>query len=140
MISFVTDLPTPWPAADSIHNKMGLVVWERLCMRRGGSFKVYGLKITDRTGWNPMLTDNLLFLSAGGILISVEAFNIKKHYTSVDSKVTENQYSFLLPISIINIALIALSLFLGLYADFFYSIAILSGMSIGLLGDLNNKS
>lgn len=59
---------------------------------------------------------------------------------AVNSKVTENQYTFLLPISIINIALIALSLFFGLYADLFYSIAILSGMSIGLIGDLNNRS
>ncbi|MFX1515326.1 MAG: hypothetical protein ACFFC6_03395 [Promethearchaeota archaeon] len=87
-----------------------------------------------------MLTDSLVFLGAGGVLLSVEAFNIKKHFTSVNSKVTENQYSFLLPISIINITLIALSLFLGLYADLFYSIAILGGMGIGLLGDLNNRS
>ena len=87
-----------------------------------------------------MLTDSLIFLGAGGVLLSVEAFNIKKHYMSVNSKVTTNQYSFLLPISIINITLIVLSLFLGLYADFFYSIAILCGMSIGLLGDLNNGS
>lgn len=87
-----------------------------------------------------MLTDTMLFLGAGGVLLSVEAVNIKKHYSSVNSKVIENQYSFLLPISIINVTLIALSLFLGLYADIFYSIAILTGMSIGILGDLNNRS
>ncbi|UCG03378.1 MAG: hypothetical protein JSW11_05175 [Candidatus Heimdallarchaeota archaeon] len=87
-----------------------------------------------------MISDTLIFLGASGVLLSVEALNIKRHYTSVNSKVIENQYSFLLPISIINITLIALSLLLGLYADFFYSIAILIGMSIGLIGDLNNRS
>ncbi|MHA2202986.1 MAG: hypothetical protein ACW991_04800 [Candidatus Hodarchaeales archaeon] len=87
-----------------------------------------------------MITDALIFLGASGFLISFEAFNIRKHYTSVNSKVIENQYSFLLPITIINITLVTLGLIFGLYSDFFYSIIILIGMSVGLLGDLNNRS
>lgn len=87
-----------------------------------------------------MITDALIFLGASGFLISFEALNIRKHYTSVNSKVIENQYSFLLPITIINITLIALSLILGMYSDFFYSVIILIGMSVGLLGDFNNRS
>ncbi len=58
----------------------------------------------------------------------------------MNSKVIENQYSFLLPITIINITLIALGLIFGLYSDFFYSLIILIGMSVGLMGDFNNRS
>ncbi|MFX1504092.1 MAG: lysoplasmalogenase family protein, partial [Promethearchaeota archaeon] len=86
------------------------------------------------------LNPSLVLLVVSGILISFQVVNIRKHYLSVNSKVIENQYLVLLPITIINITLIILSLVFGLYNDMIYSFAILIGMSIGLIGDFNNRS
>ena len=83
---------------------------------------------------------NLLLLIISGFLISFQVVNIRKHYISVNSKIIENQYFLLLPITIINITLIMLSLMFNQYNDLFYSSVILIGMSIGLIGDINNKS
>ena len=87
-----------------------------------------------------MLNENILLVGTSGVLISLEIFNIRKHYLSVNSRLIKNHFSFLLLITVINIALIILSLISGLYTDFFYSWAILIGMMITLIGDFNNKS
>jgi hypothetical protein len=86
------------------------------------------------------MNPSLILLIISGVLLSFQVVNIRKHYISVNSKKIENQYFLLLPITIINLTLIVLSLIFGQYIDVFYSLIILIGMSIGLIGDINNKS
>ncbi len=87
-----------------------------------------------------MSTASLLFIILGISIIILELVIIRKNYISTNSKVVSKKYYFLPITTVINVGIVLLGLILGVSIDSPYATAILLGMSIGLLGDINNVS
>jgi uncharacterized membrane protein YhhN len=84
--------------------------------------------------------ETVMYAGIAGIMILIESNFIKEHYYSAHSKIKNNKFFYLPYTTIINVGLVLFGLLLNVYTDSIYSWAILVGMSIGFVGDLNNIS
>ncbi len=73
-------------------------------------------------------------------MILIESNFIKEHYSLTRSKFKEEKFFYLPYTTLINVGLILFGLLLNVSTNSIYSWAILLGMSIGLVGDMNNVS
>jgi hypothetical protein len=87
-----------------------------------------------------MSFEQVLFIFLGISIILLELVIIGKNYKSTNSKEVKKKYFFLPMTTLINLGVILLGLILKVSINSPYAIAILIGMSVGLIGDFNNVS
>ncbi len=87
-----------------------------------------------------MSIERLLFVFLGISIILLELVIIKRNYETTNSKETTKKYFFLPMTTLINVCIVLLGLILNVSIDSPYALAILIGMSVGLVGDFNNVS
>ncbi|MHA2031667.1 MAG: lysoplasmalogenase family protein [Candidatus Kariarchaeaceae archaeon] len=73
-------------------------------------------------------------------MILIESNFIKENYSLARSEVKEDKFFYLPYTTLINVGLVLFGLLLNVSTNSIYSWAILLGMSIGFVGDLNNVS
>jgi hypothetical protein len=75
-----------------------------------------------------------------GFLILLECIILRKYISISRSNPEKDKYFFLPLTTLINVGLVILGMFFKMYNDSLYALVILVGMSIGLVGDINNVS
>ena len=73
-------------------------------------------------------------------MILIESNFIKEHYLRARSSVKEDKFFYLPYTTLINVGLVLFGIILSVSANSPYSWMILMGMSLGLIGDMNNVS
>jgi uncharacterized membrane protein YhhN len=81
-----------------------------------------------------------MFAGIAGLMILIESNFIRENYSSTHFEIEKNKFFFLPYTTLINVGLVIIGLVLNVYTDSIFSWAILLGMSIGLVGDINNVS
>ena len=81
-----------------------------------------------------------MFAGIAGLMILIESNFIRENYSLTHSEIEKDKFFFLPYTTLINVGLVTIGLVLNVYTDSIYSWAILLGMSIGFVGDINNVS